>query len=120
MAPKLRPPSPEATAAVPWLAWLPSRQFRVIGVVSSVDEVPARLPRKAVVVVEGPRGPSWVAFDCPCSRRHRVLVPVSTHAFPHWRLVSERPFTLHPSIDIITHGVRCHYWIRGGSVLWAP
>lgn len=76
-------------------------------------------PRRGIAVVDGGRGPSWIAFDCPCRRRHRLLISLSEHIRPCWRLTGRRRPSLHPSIDVVEDGVRCHFWLTDGTIKWA-
>lgn len=100
--------------------WMPRRRWRLIGRVAYGDEVPSRLPRRTAVAVsrDGER-PDWVAFDCPCARRHRVLLNMSPSRRPTWRLSDLHPMTILPSVDIVDAAGRCHYFIRDGRVSWA-
>lgn len=65
--------------------------------------------------------PKWALVDCPCGRGHTVLIPLSKTAHPHWE-VTNKPGSgpsVHPSIDRNREsGMRCHYWIRDGAVIW--
>lgn len=102
-----------------WLPWT-RRKYRVIQVVDVADEVPERLPRDTAVVVGSLEHPKWIAFDCPCSERHRVLLNLDPRRLPMWSLRSSKPLTLYPSIDYQGSAKRCHYIIRKGQVLWIP
>ena len=101
-----------------WRVWLPHRRFRIVGIVDAADLVPDRLPRRGVVVVEDSFGPSWVGFDCPCPRRHRLMVRLSQGAPSGWRLSHDRFVSLEPSIDCQEDGIRCHFWLQNGRVRW--
>jgi hypothetical protein len=85
----------------------------------AADLLPDRLPRKALVTVEGRTGPVWVAFDCPCRRRHRLLIPLRMDRSPHWFLTATQPPSLHPSVDSHDGGHRCHFWLTDGRIRWA-
>ena len=102
---------------LPW----PGRRltFRVIWVVEAADEVPEQLPRNGAVVVGSLESPSWIAFDCPCEEHHRVMLNLDARRRPAWNMPSAMPLTLHPSIDDVRPGNRCHYFIRQGKVQWA-
>lgn len=109
------------------LDWWPWRAWRVVGYVDAADEVPDRLPRTAIVVVGTPKVPKWIAFDCPCPRRHRILLAAQAPegavdpfraARPKWVVHAERPATLWPSVDATNGPHRCHYIIRRGEVSW--
>ena len=72
-----------------------------------------------MIVVEGGTGPSWIAFDCPCELRHRLLVPVSKRMSPNWKLTGLKRPSLYPSVDSIEQSRRCHFWLSEGKVRWA-
>ncbi|WP_407922361.1 DUF6527 family protein [Agromyces humi] len=80
------------------------------------------VPRANELAIAGtPDRPKWALLDCPCGRGHTILMPLSGTASPRWT-VSEvgagRP-SLHPSIDRNRDGgVRCHFWIHHGRVVW--
>lgn len=98
---------------------LPWRPWRIVGHVPAGDEVPDRLPRRGVVLVEPGEGPTWAAFDCPCRTGHRLMVNLDTRRRPAWHIDSPRPLTIRPSIDDITAERRCHFVIRRGKIEWA-
>lgn len=112
--------TPEASLEVrlPWRAWLPRRRYRVVATVEAADLVPDRLPRRGLVIVNGGRGPSWLAFDCPCGNRHRLLLSLNVSRRPHWRLDNPSRPSLQPSIDSGDGGRRCHFWLSGGRIRW--
>lgn len=103
----------------PWWSWLPRRRYRVMRRVDAADLVPDRLPRKALVTVENDAGPAWVAFDCPCRGRHRLLIPLSMGRSPHWLLTGSKTPSLHPSVDSESEGKRCHFSLIDGRIHWA-
>jgi Family of unknown function (DUF6527) len=103
---------------LPWRVWLPRRRYRVVVTVGAADLVPHRLPRRGLVMVDGGRGPSWLAFDCPCSNRHRLLLSLNVSHRPHWRLDNPARPSLHPSIDSHDGGRRCHFWLSDGRIRW--
>jgi len=37
---------------------------------------------------------------------------------PYWLVKQARPLTLSPSVDDLTAGNRCHYWVQRGRVMW--
>jgi hypothetical protein len=103
---------------VRWTAWLPRRRFFVACDVEEADLVPSRLPRRAAVVVRRLGVAKWIAFDCPCRRRHRLLVNLDPSRKPYWRLLPSKRLSLAPSVDVIDEGKRCHFWIRNGRIGW--
>ena len=88
--------------------------------VDSMADVPTRLPhRGAALVVLANASPSWLAYDCPCSRGHRVMLNLDRGRYPAWSLLNSNPLTIMPSVDDTSGPTRCHYFIRGGRVMWA-
>lgn len=103
-----------------WLArLLPARRWRIVTQVEEADLLSDRLPRRGAALA-GPLGtPKWLALDCPCGSGHRLLVNLDSRRPPTWRLVSARPLTVRPSLDITQAGTRCHFTITSGTVRWA-
>jgi len=103
-----------------WLP-LPLRSWRVVLHVAAADEIPERLPFKGAVTV-GPHGRalSWIAFDCPCGRGHRVMLNLDASRAPRWKVRSTRPLTIQPSVDDCSIDKQCHYFITQGKTIWAP
>jgi hypothetical protein len=102
-----------------WRGWFPFRRYRIVDTVPAADLIPMQIPRRGLVVVEGNEGPAWVAFDCPCRSRHRLMVRLSRTAHPHWTLDTRGQVSLRPSIDSTQEGVRCHFWLTNGRIRWA-
>ena len=103
-----------------WLSLsLPWRRWRVVGYVEAGDEVPPNLPYRGVVLVGTPQRPTWAALDCPCRTGHRLLVNLDERRRPYWRISSQPPLSLWPSIDSIAAGRRCHFVLSGGTIRWA-
>ena len=89
---------------LPWVGG----KLRVVHIVAAADEV----------LVGSLERPTWVAFDCPCADRHRVMLNLDSRRRPTWTMQSSNPLSLHPSIDEFRDHKRCHYFIRGGKVQW--
>jgi len=104
-----------------WLDWLvwPIRKWRVSGQVEAADEIPDKLPRRTIVLVGTVDYPKWIAFDCPCNRGHRIMLPLGRSSKPHWQLQQLEPASIWPSVDSNGDSFRCHYFIRAGRVEWA-
>lgn len=111
--------STDKPLSLTWWARRPRRRYAVLGTVSEADLVPDRLPRKGVVLVANDSGPKWIAFDCPCRRRHRLLVPLSQSRHPHWTVDGSKHPSLRPSVDSHDSGDRCHFWLARGRIRWA-
>jgi Family of unknown function (DUF6527) len=98
----------------------PRGKLRVMQIVAAADEIPDYLPRKGAVVVGSAENPTWVAFDCPCAERHRVMLNLDPRRRPAWTMQSPAPLTLRPSIDELRDQKRCHYFIHEGKIRWVP
>jgi hypothetical protein len=104
---------------VSWWHWLPIPWWRIVAMVDAADEVPLRLPRKGAVLVGSRSRPKWLAFDCPCRNRHRVMITLDKARRPHWTIADGFLLNLSPSVDDRSAGWRCHYFIRRGRTHWA-
>lgn len=114
---------PSQFRSIPWWRRLPLPWFRwkILLFVEAADEIPAHLPAKAAVLAGGtPDQPSWIAFDCPCRRGHRVMLNLDRKRRPVWTVRQVSPLTLSPSINDFTIDTKCHYFIRQGRVEWVP
>lgn len=111
----------ECEMRIRWWDWLPFRRWRLIGVVEHADEVPKKLPRAGVVMVSSGGVDKWVAFDCPCRYRHRIMLNIDGARRPRWRVSTEsgRILTIMPSVDYSEAHRRCHYVLRHGRVEWS-
>lgn len=85
----------------------------------SADEVPDRLPRNGVALVAASGRTKWIVFDCPCRTGHRIMLNADASRLPRWRLDRAKHLTVFPSIDFHGNKKRCHYFIRGGRIVWA-
>lgn len=97
----------------PWTAW------RIVQCVDAADEIPDQIPNKGVILVGRLGSMTWAAFDCPCKSEHRLMVNLDDSRRPSWRITSIKPLTIHPSIDDVTTGRHCHFFIRRGRIRWA-
>ena len=104
---------------IPWWQRLPFLGWRIVAEVESADDIPTEIPHNGVVLV-GPRiRPKWIAFDCPCHSRHRIMLNTDKSRSPYWRVSAKGSMTISPSIDYSDGAKRCHYFIRNGRVQWA-
>lgn len=107
-----------SAARVRWWKWLPRRRYAVVCTVPAADLIPHRLPRRGLAIVDDGRGPAWIAFDCPCRRRHRLLISLSEPIRPYWHLTIEQRPSLTPSVNVSEEEHRCHFWLKNGSIQW--
>jgi Family of unknown function (DUF6527) len=96
------------------------RRYCVTRVVDAAAEIPSEIPTYGAVVVGSSKRPTWIAFDCPCCRGHRVMLNLDYRRYPYWTLAATRPISLRPSIDAMVDGRRCHYFVHRGKVHWIP
>jgi hypothetical protein len=99
----------------------PLLPWRIVGEVESADDIPTKLPRNGAVIVVAGKRHKWIAFDCPCHLRHRILLNLDTSRYPHWRVRRGKRdrLTISPSVSSSENGMHCHYFIREGKVTWA-
>lgn len=95
------------------------RSWEVVGRVDAADEIPDRIQRKGAILVGDFDAPTWIAFDCPCSERHRVMLNTDRRRRPTWTIDNGQPLTLSPSVDEVRTSKRCHYLIKRGRIRWA-
>lgn len=89
---------------------------------NSHGDLPPVLPRHQLALVGGSeRAPKWVVFECPCGVGHRIAVPLRPGRRSGWAVTVDGKGwpSLRPSIDS-EEGRRCHFWLRNGTVAWAP
>jgi hypothetical protein len=83
------------------------------------DSLPARMPRRDLVLARD-EGEDWcVGLKCPCRCGRTVELLLIEEAKPRWSLSaspSGRP-TLYPSIWLDT-GCQSHFLLIGGRVTW--
>lgn len=88
----------------------------------SHGDLPPVLPRRQLALVGGSEGaPKWAVFECPCGVGHRIEVPLRPGRPSGWTVTVDGKGwpSLRPSIDS-DDGRRCHFWLRKGTVRWAP
>lgn len=102
------------------LDWLPVQGLRYIEQIDSADEIPERLPRNAAILVGSISRPKWIAFDCPCQSGHRIMLNLDRTRHPAWSISqTSNRLSISPSVDYYDGNRRCHYFIRGGKVIWS-
>jgi hypothetical protein len=93
----------------------PRRRLRLLG----SDILPAKLPKRDLVLTEDD-GELWsVGMQCPCRCGDIVELMLLTDATPRWTLMVDakgRP-SLSPSVWRKA-GCRAHYWVVEGRVRW--
>jgi hypothetical protein len=110
-----------AELRIPWWQWWPLWSWRCVAIVGAADEVPERLPRRATVIVGSLNRVKWLAFDCPCAAKHRVLLNCDPERRPVWTIMFSYygRLSIAPSVDQVQGGRRCHYFVRNGKTVWA-
>ena len=88
-------------------------------VIHDDDSLPAKLPRRDLVVARD-GGEDWAAgMMCPCGCNEVLELMLVPEVRPRWRLVvdDKRRPSLHPSVWRDT-GCRSHFWLQQGRVRW--
>jgi hypothetical protein len=88
-------------------------------VVIEGDSIPARLPRRDLILARE-KGEDWcVGLRCPCGCGKRLEMMVLAAVRPRWDVeVDERGRpTLHPSVWV-GDGCHSHFWVRRGKIIW--
>lgn len=106
------------TVKIPWREWLPIYEWRIVGIVESADDIPQRLPRNGVILVEERKRPKWIAFDCPCRIGHRIMLNADKARWPYWSINKKGALSITPSIDYESSERRCHFIMRNGRIRW--
>lgn len=93
----------------------PRRRLRVI----EGDSLPARLPRRDLVLARDD-GEDWcVGMRCPCGCGYAIELLVVAEAKPRWdvKVDANGVSTLTPSVWR-QKGCGSHFWIRAGRIYW--
>ncbi|MGK5076537.1 DUF6527 family protein [Janthinobacterium sp. ZB1P44] len=83
------------------------------------DMLPARLPKRDLVLLQDD-GENWsVGFRCPCGCGDTIELPLLHNVKPRWdiRVDARRRPTLAPSVWKTT-GCKSHFWVRDGKIVW--
>jgi hypothetical protein len=83
------------------------------------DTLPARLPRRNLVLMRDDDDDWSVGLQCPCGCGARLEMMVLKGVRPRWDVTTDnrgRP-TLYPSVWLRT-GCRSHFWVRRGRIFW--
>jgi hypothetical protein len=93
-------------------------EWQIVQQVEAADDIPKDIAKHGIVLVGPARKPTWMAFDCPCERGHRIMVNLDHSRWPYWKIWQRRPISISPSFDILTGDRRCHFVVQGGNVKW--
>ena len=92
----------------------PRRLIVVVG-----DSLPARMPKRDLVLADDDGEPWCVGMICPCGCGRTIELLLIAEAKPRWSIkldVTGLP-TLAPSVWLRT-GCQSHFWVRNGRVEW--
>lgn len=93
----------------------PARRLVII----ESDSLPARLPRRDLVLARDD-GEDWcVGFKCPCGCGRIIELLLINEARPRWtlKLNEKQKPTLQPSVWL-QNGCRSHFLLIEGRVIW--
>ena len=79
-----------------------SAEWKIIQQVEAADEIPKVIPANGIVLAGPLKKPHWLAFDCPCGNRHRIMVNLDSRRRPCWAMRQTNPVSIYPSFDVIT------------------
>lgn len=84
-----------------------------------VPDLPARLARRVLYVVEEDGHREHASMLCPCRCGAAIHLNLAPDDKPLWRLSTHPDGTasLSPSVHRI-RGCRAHFWFRTGKVMW--
>lgn len=99
---------------------LPTRKWHVALRVDAADQIPANIPVFSAVMVGTDTDPRWLAFECPCSTSHQIMLNLDRRRSPSWTVTNTRRLTITPSVDSHRPERRCHYVVCRGKVNWVP
>lgn len=83
------------------------------------DSLPAKLPRRDILLAQE-EGENWcVGLHCPCGCGDRLEMMVLDGVKPRWDVFLDhrKRVSLHPSVWRLD-GCRSHFWIIAGKVFW--
>lgn len=91
-------------------------RYRVVDVEANL---PSRLKRHKLYVVQEDGFEEQAATLCPCGRNHVLHLNLLPDERPCWRLTRHAGghATLNPSVWR-QKDCRSHFWLRGGRVIW--
>ena len=96
-------------------ALAPRRSLKII----DGDTLPAKLPRRNLVMARDD-GEDWaVGLRCPCGCGQRLEMMALREVKPRWDVAVDRHgyVSLHPSIWL-REGCKSHFWVRAGKIIW--
>ena len=92
--------------------------WRVSDRVEQATDLPESIPAEHALLVGTIVHSKWIAFECPCERGHRIMLNLDKTRRPFWRVTSEEPLSIRPSVDALYGKRRCHYVVSNGRVIW--
>lgn len=85
------------------------------------EELPEKMERRTLYVVEEDGFREQAALLCPCGRNHILHLNLLPDERPRWRVNEhdDGTATLRPSVWR-KKDCRSHFWLRQGRVFWVP
>lgn len=87
-----------------------------------VENLPEKVAPQTVYILGGRDHPFYAAVVCPRRPCRQVIhLDLSPQVEKPWRLIEHRDgsISLAPSVHATAMPCRCHYWLRGGCIVWA-
>jgi Family of unknown function (DUF6527) len=98
-----------------WARIGPRRKLQIV----QGDSLPARLPRRDLVLARDDDEDWCIGMHCPCGCGYVIELLVIPEAKPRWDLnvdAKGRP-SLSPSVWL-QKGCRSHFWLHEGRIKW--
>lgn len=86
-----------------------------------VEDLPQKPKKNTVYVIGGREYPFYVAVSCPRKACKEVIhLKVGSKFNGEWEVKEHKKGTLSlsPSVHVVAHPCRCHYWFKNGRVVW--
>lgn len=93
----------------------PRRSLKIV----EGDMLPAKLPRRDLVLARDGAEDWSVGLRCPCGCGERLEMLLLKGVKPRWDVSVDRQgyVSLHPSVWL-QKGCKSHFWVRSGRIIW--
>jgi hypothetical protein len=98
-----------------WARFAPRRSLKIV----AGDMLPAKLPRRDLVLARDGDEDWSVGLRCPCGCGQRLEMMLLKGVKPRWDVTVDRRghVSLHPSVWL-REGCKSHFWVRSGKIVW--
>ena len=101
--------------------WFLDRLERPYRTMIVEEDLPVKMTRRTLYIVEEDGYAEQAAMRCPCGRSHILHLNLLPDDRPLWKVThhSDETVSLHPSVWR-KKDCRSHFWFRKGRVHWVP